>query len=160
MAAALQDFESCAASKIYPVYWNEFCKRIDEYQGEMDFSRTRRNSSKGWIRLINTGIGGMFFSAVTSVNKRKIEADFTIENDSASMEIYQEIEKHRRNVEAYFGRRLQWTPCTARKYRVFLRKENENIRDRSRWPEQHGWLIHNVEKLFLAISPHYERFRP
>lgn len=160
MAGALQDFESCAASKTYPVYWNEFCNRIDEYQGEVDFSSTRRNSSKGWIRLINTGIGGVFFSAMASVNKRKIEADFTIENDSASMDIYQEIEKHGRNVEACFGRRLHWTPCTARKYRVFLRKENENVRDRSRWPEQHGWLIHNVEELFLATSPHYERFGP
>ena len=70
------DFKNCKARDIYPVYWNEFYKRLDEYKGEVIFNSARSKGNNDWVRLINTGIGGVFFSAVAPVSKGKIDADF------------------------------------------------------------------------------------
>ena len=155
MSGALDDLEHCAASRIYPVYWQEFWKRADEYDGVVRFDARRiRNASKGWIRLVNTGIGGVFFSAVVSVNEQKMEADFTLENERRSGELFAILRAHRGDIERSFGRKLCWevSPRSKNnKHRVFLRKSNVSVRQRDEWRSQHDWLIHHVVRLYLAI---------
>ena len=156
MSGAVDDFERCAASRIYPVYWQEFWRRADEYDGAVIFNvRGRPVPSKGWIRLVNTGIGGIFFSAVASVDGRKVEADFTLENASLSAEKFAVLKTHQDDIERSFGRKLCWevSPTSKNdKRRVFLRKNNVSLRERHEWRSQHDWLIHHVVKLYLAIK--------
>ena len=125
MSGAVDDLEHCAASRVCPAYWQEFWKRADEYDGVVRFNvRGRPNPSKGWIRLVSTGIGGVFFSAVASVNERKIETDFTLENERLSGEMIEILKTHRDDVERSFGRKLCWeeSPTSKNsKCRVFLR---------------------------------------
>ena len=155
MSGALDDFEHCAASRIYPVYWQEFWKRVDEYHAVVRFNAGRsRNVSKGWIRLVNTGIGGVFFSAVVSVDERKMEADFTLENERRSEELFATLRTHRDDIELSFGRKLCWEESPRsknNKCRVFLRKCDISLRQRDEWRSQHDWLIHHVVRLYLAI---------
>ena len=100
MTGVLDDIENCATSAIYPVYWREFWKRVDEYDGVVRFNvRGRSNPSRGWIPLVRTGIRGIFFSAVTSVDKGKIEADFTLENEGLSREKFELLKTHQDDIE-------------------------------------------------------------
>ena len=155
MSGALDDLEHSTASRIYPVYWQEFRKRADEYHAVVRFNAARsRNVSKGSIRLVNTGIGGVFFSAVVSVDKRKMEADFTLENERRSEELFATLKTYRDDIERSFGRKLCWeeSPRSKRnKRRIFLRKSNVSLRKRDEWQSQHDWLIHHVVKLYLSI---------
>ena len=155
MSGALGDLEHCTASRIYPDYWQEFWKRVDEYDGVVRFNvRGRPNPPKGWIRLVNTGIGGVFFSAVASVGERKIEADFTLENVRLSGRMFAILKTHRDDIERSFCRKLCWeaSPTSKNnKCRVFLRKSDVSLRERHEWRSQHDWLIDHVVRLYLAI---------
>ena len=117
-------------------------------------ARRNPNASKGWIRLVNTGIGGVFFSAVVSVDERKMEADFTLENETRSGELFATLRTQRGEIERSFGRELCWEESPRsknHKCRVFLRKSDVALRQRHEWRSQHDWLIHYVVRLYLAI---------
>ena len=101
MSVVLQDLESGAAGDVYRYYWREFYSRLGEYTAALQFNSGAEDLSKNYVRLINTGIGKVFFSAVASVEEREIEADFTIENDSKSKEIFKEIGDHKRDIECF-----------------------------------------------------------
>ena len=143
------------AKGLYPAYWREFWKRVDERGGVTAFNvRARSSPARGWIPLVRTSIPRVFFSAVASVAKGKIEADFTLENEDVSRELFAALEERRHQIESAFGRALCWKESTRskkNKCRIFLRKNDVSLRERDEWHSQHEWIIEHVENLYRAI---------
>lgn len=96
----------------------------------------------------------MFFSAVASVAKGNIEADFTLENEAVAHDLFAALKEHQREIESAFGRRLCWKASprsTKNKCRIFLRKDDVSLRERDEWDSQHEWFIDHVGRLHRAI---------
>ena len=145
-----------SAKELYPAYWRALWKRVDARGGVSAFNvRGRPNPARGWIPLVRTAIPRVFFSAVASVAKGKIEADFTLENEDVSRKLFAALEARRDAIESAFGRALCWeesATSTKNKCRIYLRKSEVSLSARHEWPSQHEWIIEHVENLYRAIA--------
>ena len=149
------DLGQTDAKSIYAAYWREFWKRVDAGGGAEGFKVNRRSSpARGWIALERTSVSKVFFSAVASVAGRKIEADFTLENEAVAHDLFAALKEHRREIESAFGQRLCWKKSESsrkNKHRIFLRKDGVCLRERDEWDSQHEWIIEHVGRLHRAI---------
>ena len=149
------DLAQTDARSIYAAYWREFWKCVDA-GGDAEAFKVKRRSSpaRGWIPLVRTNVPKVFFSAVASVAKGKIEADFTLENEAVAHDLFAALKEHRDEIESAFGRRLCWlesSRSTKNKCRLFLRKDGVCLRDRDEWDSHHEWIIEHVGSLHQAI---------
>ena len=143
------------AKSIYAAYWREFWKRVDAGGGAGGLRVNKRSSpARGWIALEGTSVSKVFFSAVASVARRKIEADFTLENEDVAHDLFAALKEHRGEIENAFGQRLCWEKSERsrrHKHRIFLRKDGVCLRERDEWDSQHEWIIEHVGRLHRAI---------
>ena len=141
------------AEKLYWDCWKALRGCLEDRPDSI-FDNNGPFAKRGWIRLIKTSKGKVFFSAVASVKKREIAADFTIEKPNESRKIFESLKLNKDNIEDRFGGSLIWEPCTDIKYRIYIRRSDVDIEDKSQWREQHDWLIKHIGKLFHAIKPY------
>ena len=65
------------------------------------------------------------------------------------------LKAKRDQIDKVFGSKLRWEPKGNERSstQAILTKYGEDVQNRANWPEQHGWMLDCLEKMFIAFKP-------
>jgi hypothetical protein len=148
--------DTSASSQSRLAFWTAFCDGARRQRSPLRIS-TPQGKHYMHFRL---GRSGVVLSAVASAynsNSRSYEVgelrvQLLIQGPHAQA-VYRALLHEKTRVEAEFGRELEWNESDeVNRRRISVRMDGD-IEDRTRWPEQHAWLLKNLESMQKIFSP-------
>lgn len=144
------------AKKLQLRFWSTFREYVRERETPI---KPTKALPQHWMS-IGIGRSGFSLSAVASMydsetnsyNRQEIRAELVISANNAK-KYFAALQEQAGEIEAEFGERLTWySPENARMCRIYVKKA-VNLYDDKDWPNQHAWLLKNLEKLRAVFLP-------
>ncbi len=129
-------------------YWTAFRGYLQEQKSKL---RPQKPSRDHWYSF-GIGTSKAHTSALIITREDKIGVGLTINSEDAKI-LFNEVIKHKDNVEAIIGSELEWREMLDKKAsRVRLYKPCDPYEEKD-WPEQFAWLQDTLEKFDRAFRP-------
>jgi hypothetical protein len=136
-------------------YWNSFQKYLADHNS---FLKPQQPRPQHWT-YIAIGRRGFVLIAIASLkdslsesfetNEIRAELNITIPHSEVFFAL---LKLQRETIEKEFGDKLVWhNPEDANYCKIYIRK-SADLRDKSKWDEQHQWLMKNIEGLHTVFS--------
>jgi len=98
-----------------------------------------------------TAVASMIDSATNSYNSQELRSELAI-GGNKSKEYFAALQEKVEEINAEFGKPLTWYSTeNVQTCRVYVRK-TVKLFDESDWPNQHEWLLTNLEKMRAAFE--------
>lgn len=136
------------AKQLQLEYWTVFREVVAKYAKRV---RPTKPQPQHWI---NFSIGRAYFGMYSFVDTQnpRIGVRMFIEGPDAKAHFHL-LELEKEEIEQNFGEPLVWQELPEKKSSyISLYNENENPKQKSRWPQQHEWLLQKLEKFHEVFS--------
>jgi hypothetical protein len=111
------------------------------------------NHSIGRVGAHIDSIASMFNSKSNSYSIPELRVELVLDGKAAKY-AFAELEKRKDEIQQQLNVTLTWdNPQSAKYCRLYIQVD-ANIRDKSLWPDQHKWLLNNVEA-FRRVFPQF-----
>lgn len=137
----------------YKEYWEEF---LDKIKLKTDFPLSLKKSAgvKNWLYWECFGRKGFRLIVSLDQNDAQICVNFGIDSNDQKHH-FPALKEKRAQIDKVFGSKLRWEPKGNERSRTqaILTKYGEDVQNRTKWPEQHDWMLDCLEKMFVAFKP-------
>lgn len=117
----------------------------------------------GTENWISTGAGrsGLNYNYAIRMDDAQVELYIDRGDAEQNKQIYDALHEHKTEIEAAFGRPLEWQRLDAKRAcRVRYILTDGGLQDRSRWPKVQDAMIEAMIRLEQAMKPQIQRLRP
>lgn len=143
------------AGQVYLEYWQAFGKLVDGMDCQFAAPSPTSRHHVGF-RIGRTGVS---ISAVASTYWRRINAELYLGGDRAKSRFHQLL-ADRNAIEAEYGAKLDWQELPDKTAsRIAMAKHDCDIEDRSQWPDQHAWLVEQLNRFHSVFRPRVARLK-
>jgi hypothetical protein len=136
-------------------FWTAFSDYVKEQDSNI---KTTKPLPQHWMNIAigRTGIklaaiASFWDSVAESFSGHELRVELVLE-DSNSKKYFEQLEAEKEEIEKTVGDQLTWhNPLEKRMCRIHIRKST-NLKDKSKWPEQHGWLLSKLELFYKVFA--------
>ncbi len=128
-------------------YWNKF---IDYLQERGSTIKTSKAHTWHWLPF-SIGRANIGLSAIVYTRKRKIAIQLYFQGPNA-ISYFEQLQQEKEAIENEIGTKLVWDGTRQTARAVYLSKDDEDIKNTERWPEQHKWLYENLEAFYKVFA--------
>lgn len=137
----------------YKEYWGEFHESM-KLKESFPLPLKKTVGDKNYLYW--TCFGRKGFKLIVSVNQNDtwICVNFGIDSNDQKHH-FTKLKEKRDQIDKAFGSKLRWEPKGNERSRTqaILTKYGEDVQNRTKWPEQHDWMLDCLEKMFVAFKP-------
>jgi hypothetical protein len=131
----------------YQAYWAAFRKELEAQSAQ---HWLREKPPRGTWYGKNVGRPGFNFYALLKPKERALAV--ALEISTADHEAhFSYLQSERSAIDTELGGPAQWTSTGARDY-VTVELHDVDFQDQSKWPDQHAWLIAQLERFRAAFT--------
>lgn len=130
-------------------YWVAMKKYCENKGTFLKFSRP---NPQHWTNF-PLGRSNYWISAVCSVKNPFIRIDVNITGDNAKEKFNMLRSKYEADSKSSLGEEIEWFELPLAKQSIIQFRKDVNVKDRSRWEEQHEWFRVNLEKFDRYFRP-------
>lgn len=114
-----------------------------------------RNVNPGKDSFLNTSSGcrDVRYTLIFGVKEVRVELNIVRENQAENKAIYDQLSKHKDEIEAVFGGKFDWKRLDDIKASRISYAKGFDGRDKENWPEMIAWLAEHIQKLEKTFSP-------
>jgi hypothetical protein len=133
-------------------YWEAFRKYAIAHA---TYIKATKPLPQHWM---NIALGRSSFElvAIAAAGINEIRAEVMIHNSQAKA-YFTLLETEKAEIEAEFGQALGWCNLPEKKSCKIQIRCAADLSDRSKWQEQHQWLVQNLDKLHKTFSHRVKR---
>jgi len=142
-------------SNFYHKYWTQFLSDLAKRE---DFPlKSIKASEKNWMTWTCFGRPG--FKLIISIDENGdwLCCNFGIDNRDQKHH-FPTLKAQKEVIEKSTGSKLRWDPQGNERSntQAILTRYKVDVNDRSQWPEQHAWLLDQLEKMYFSFKLHVE----
>lgn len=136
------------------------------WEGLLSYAKTKTNlhanrkpGMYGWIGG-TTGRAGLYLNYATREEDSQVELyiDYGAGNDDKNLKTFEELQKHKEEIEAAFGGPLEWQPLPDRRSCRIRKVLPGGWRSpQEHWPELHQAMVNAMIQLEKAFRPYIEK---
>ncbi|ODS33814.1 MAG: hypothetical protein SCARUB_01073 [Candidatus Scalindua rubra] len=136
-------------------FWTGFCEYVKEQGSKI---KTTKPLPQHWMNIAigRSGIGlaavaSLFDTVAESFSSHELRTELVLD-DNNSKNYFAQLEAEKEEIESKIGEQLTWyNPPEKRMCRIYIRKST-NLQDKSKWSEQHAWLLEKLELFYDVFS--------
>ncbi|GMU80964.1 MAG: hypothetical protein AMXMBFR47_08350 [Planctomycetota bacterium] len=130
-------------------YWVALRAFLSERKSSL---KPQKAHPQHWL-TVSIGRSNFQLSATVNTLKERIAVELYISGAEAKS-WFKVLEAQRVEIEKEFGAPLEWMELPEREAcRILVIRADSSIEDRSKWPEQHTWLMETLEKMSAVFKP-------
>jgi hypothetical protein len=100
------------------------------------------------------GRSGFHITAIVHTQKNRLQVCLTINHRTHAKAFFRLLQEQKADIEAEIGAPLLWLELPNHKEsRIELWRENTDPWKRSDWPQQHAWLLQQLENFQRTFAP-------
>jgi hypothetical protein len=132
-------------------YWLALRKTVTERKSNLKLNDAR---PQHWL-TVHTGRGGFGLAALVNGKEDYINVELFIQGANAK-KYFERLEAQKAEIEKGIGAPLDWRALPRKKSCRILLIRSGSFRDRTRWAEQHKWLLETLERFDSVFRPRIE----
>jgi len=142
-------------------FWVAFTDFVREHNSDI---KTTKPLPQHWMNIA-IGRSGMRLCAIASLwdsvtesfSSHELRTELVLDNRN-SKNYFEQLEAKKEEIEKEIGEQLTWhNPADKRMCRIYIRKPID-LQDRSRWTEQHKWLLDKLELFYKVFAGRVKNF--
>jgi hypothetical protein len=143
------------AKRLQLEFWTAFREFVD---GKKTVIKTTKPLAAHWMNIALgrsgiqlTAIASLWDSEQASYGSHELRAE-VLTHGPNSKAFYKQLLEQKAAIETEIGEPLTWYEGSGKQCRVYLRQPAK-IDEKTKWPEQHAWLLQTLEKLHKVFGP-------
>jgi hypothetical protein len=130
-------------------FWNQLLPR---FKGKTPIYQNTSPSKDHWLSSGGTGISGVYYSCIITRSYAGVEVAIAKGTKEENKEFFDELIKHKEQIELKFGHELNWERLDDKKMsRVSYHLQGVSIFEKEDWPQMLEFLVSNMILLEEAM---------
>ena len=151
---AAHDSELTRRQQAYGAFWAQFLPMFRNAYPDWNWNSQATQWKENWIGF-RSGSGRCTYQPTFDRCRLRVQIDINTSNEKANKETYDELYRHKQQIEQDLGQELEWKRLDDNKLsRVALYfPDSIRVLEEDRWPEANAWLVDTLGKMREAFGP-------